>query len=320
MSTAIDGKDTPGPAGGAHALAESVARAVARGPHRMTVGMRALDPWDWIEDAPDFDAQLREKRRLLDCRDDVVAALPGSADAQGEVLALLCEHLARRFPDRYGFRHGSVAVLATGETVRLSGGDPPIATAGRLVPEDLCLMRPDEDGFVLVAAALCFPTRWRLADKLGRPMQAIHAPVPGYAEHIGAATDKVMAALDPGRPLWRHNWSLLDSPALYQPERVTLAHPAPETDLGERLWVRCERQTLTRLRVSGHVLFTIRIRQCTVADLCRIEGMAARLLGQITTMAPALRRYKRIDEVEAPLEDWLRTRMAAASTTPAPGG
>lgn len=208
----------------------AIARALGGDTHRITLGLRPLDTREWIEDGPDLDAQLHEKRRLLDERSDLVAALPDNRDAQREVLSLLSEHLPQRFPERYRreqIHHGEhLRIDATGESIALRSDDPtPIAAAARLVPEDLCLMRASPEGYRLVAAALCFPTRWRLADKLGQPMLAIHTPVPGYAAAIGAASDGVMAALDAARPVWRANWSLLDSPALYQPQR--LPQPAP---------------------------------------------------------------------------------------------
>ena len=72
---------------------------------------------------------------------------------------------------------------------------------------------------------------------LGRKL--LNAPVPGYAETVSAATDRVMGALTPERPLWRRNWSLLDSPALYQPVRVALEKPLePEAfRLEGQVWV-----------------------------------------------------------------------------------
>jgi hypothetical protein len=292
----------------------AIARALGADTHRITVGLRTLDMRDWIEDGPDFDAQLHDKRSLLDGRDDVVAALPDSRDAQREVLSLLGEHLPRRFPERFSRERGDggtrVRIAATGEAVALDGEHAqPIAAAARLVPEDLCLMRASPEGYRLIAAALCFPTRWRLADKLGQPMLAIHAPVPGYAAAISAASDGVMAALDSARPMWRANWSLLDSPALYQPQRLPQSAPAG-VELGERLWLRSERQTLRRLSGCGDVLFTIRIRQCTLARLCEVPGAASRLLAQIDSMPAALKDYKRIGDIEEALRAWLRRHAA----------
>lgn len=290
--------------------ATHIAASIPAGGHRMTVGLRPLDPARWIEDAPDHDEQLSEKWHLLATRDDVMAALPGTRDAQDEVLNMLADHLPHHFAQRYRRDDSGIHVAATDATVALHvEDDEPLARAARLVPEDLCLMRADGEGsYRLVAAALCFPTRWRLAEKTGRPLLAIHEPVPGYAEHVGVATDRLMTALTPARPLWRQNWSLLDSPVLYQPRRLALPRPLQPSELGEGLWLRSERQTLRRLPVSGDVLFTIRIRQCTLAALCREPGAAARLLAQVTSMPRALKDYKGLLEVEQMLIGYLQAQ------------
>ena len=41
-------------------------------------------------------------------------------------------------------------------------------------------MRRGEDGWRLAAGSLCFPSSWSLDEKFGRPLQEIHAPVPGF--------------------------------------------------------------------------------------------------------------------------------------------
>jgi len=287
-----------------------LARTIGDGPHRMTVGLRALAPDAWIDGGAHADAQIRERLRLLDTRGDVHAALPGSEDGQREVLERLAGHLPLRFPARYRQVRDGLVVGATGETVSTAPAAPgPLARAGRLVAEDLCLMREDADGrYRLVAAVLCFPTRWRLADKLGHPMGPIHGPVPGYAQRIGAAVDRVMSGLAAERPVWRQNWSLLDSPALYQPERVALVRPLQERDVGDRMWLRSERQTLTRLPRSGDVLFTIGIRQCTLAALVQEPGAARRLLAQLRSLPPDLRAYKGLAATAPLIEHWLEAR------------
>jgi hypothetical protein len=137
-------------------------------------------------------------------------------------------------------------------------------------------------------------------------MLDIHAAVPGYAHEVGAATERVMSSLQAARALWRQNWSLLDSPVLYQPERVEPMQPLGSDDLGERLWIRSERQTLRRLPRSGAVLFTIRIRQCTLDSLCREPGAAERLLIQLETMPAALKAYKGLEQIDAMLRAYLR--------------
>jgi dimethylamine monooxygenase subunit A len=297
------------------ALAAAVDAALADEDHRMTIGLRSLDLDEWIEDLPDFDAQLREKQRVLDGASDVIGALDGSHAAQAELLALLRAHLLARFPQRYRATPDALVLAATGATVSTHAEvATPIANAGHLVPEDLCLMRADDSGaYCLVAAALAFPTRWRLAEKMGKPMLAIHAPVPGYGESIGKATDALMAGLKVERPRWRLNWSVVDAPDLHQPTRPPMGVRNMQKSVAQQLWVRTERQTLRRLPESGDVLFTIRIRQVTVAQLCKLPGAAGRLLAHMNAMPEALKAYKRISDVKAVLGNYLERQAASDS-------
>jgi hypothetical protein len=87
----------------------------------------------------------------------------------------------------------------------------PLELAGRLVQEDLCLMARAATRAVyrLVGASVCFPTRWRLADKIGQPLQAIHAPVPDYDAQLASTMERFFARLKPDKLVWRCNWSLM---------------------------------------------------------------------------------------------------------------
>lgn len=280
-------------------------------PFRLHMGLRALEPAEWIEPGDDFGQQLAERRRLLDdSRDEVFAALPESLDGQAEVLELLIDHLLRRFPDTYGEEAGHVANRATGDRLaRTRFAAAPLELAGRLVQEDLCLMQAGEGGYRLVAAVLCFPLRWRLADKLGRPLDAIHSPVPGFAERLAAPVDRVFANLRAQRPVWRLNWSLIDTPALFLPpeHRSGPIELSPE-DAGDRLWLRVERQTLRRLPTTRDVLFTIRTHVAPLADALDRPAAAAALAARVREMPEAMARYKNIAPVRAPLLAWLDAR------------
>ena len=152
----------------------------------------------------------------------------------------------------------------------------PLELAGRLVQEDLCVMQAVPDDFEdareyhLTAAALCFPTRWNLREKIGHPMSEIHDPVPGYREQINAPVNQFMRRLTPEKPMWRVNWSLNEDPTLFQPGGHGVLEAAPHLtseNVGTEVFLRLERQTLRRLPKTGAILFSIRILQCPLAEL-----------------------------------------------------
>ena len=110
----------------------------------------------------------------------------GSEAACREVLDQLAGFLPERFPDRFERAGAELVNRDSGDRWTVDGDvRDPLDIAGRLVQEDLCILQDVEGELRLTAAVLCFPNRWRLSDKLGRPMLAIHAPVPSYAERLG---------------------------------------------------------------------------------------------------------------------------------------
>jgi hypothetical protein len=240
------------------------------------IGIKPLDPADWLLGGPDLPAALAEKQHLFaNRRDEVFAAEPGTAAAQGEVLDLVCAHLRRDPPP---------------------APEPPLLAAARLVAEDLLLLRRDATGWRLVAAALCFPSSWVLTEKLGLPIEAIHAPVPGFGAGTrnAALIARMFDAARPDTPMLRWNWSLYGDDRLFHPD----LSPPERFGSGSRadpVFLRLERQTLRRLPASGDLLFTVRILLDPLGELERQpEGpaLAAVLLDQLAALDPAELDYK----------------------------
>lgn len=289
------------------------------GPWRLAMALRPLDPAEWIAPDEDLEVHLAEKDRLIGERQlEVFAETPGSKMAQAELLALLLTHLPSRFPEMYS-HDGDMLRIGQNRVVDLKSPDPAALTAGRLVQEDLCILQSPAPGepYVLTAASLCFPTRWRLADKIGKPMAAIHAPVPLYADKMTRQVDRFFQHLKVEKPVWRINWSLLDDPTLFQPtgHGRTAADPrfTPET-IGENIWFRSERQTLVRLPETNAIVFGIRVYQTTLAEVASDPIRARRLLNAIETMAPEMDTYKSFAVFREPLKAYLQTRVEGAKS------
>jgi len=230
-------------------------------------GILPLDPARWLVPDEAFAGQMAERDRLIADREAEVhgllpAAEPAAAELYGVVLALL--------PER-GYRlGGSEALRPDGVTVPLDPGRP-LLTLGRLVQDDLCLMEQGEDfghpgEHVLTGAILCFPASWTLAEKLGRPLVRIHAPVPPYDADIARRVQRLFDAIAPGRPLWRMNWHPYASAELFHPRREAEPRPKPA---GPVPWLRSELQCLLRLPATGAVVFSIRTHVVAMERLPR---------------------------------------------------
>lgn len=279
------------------------------GPYRLQMGLMALKPEDWIEIDDTLAATLIQKRRLLAERhDDVFAARPDTEAAGAEVLELLAEHLPRRFPSAYPRMGTMIAVRATGEMIGLGGpGVHPLETAARLIPEDLCLMRRHGDNYVLAAGSVCFPSRWRLADKIGQTLDAIHAPVPGYEAALASPVTRFFDKIVIDKPVWRLNWTIHDSPEPFQPISPP-PRPLAPTRFAEELFLRVERQTLRRLPQSGDVLFTIRTYIRPLGQVVTDAATARRLAEAVAALPEALRAYRSMTGFADALVAWLREK------------
>jgi len=212
--------------------------ARVRGPLRM--GLVRIAETEWLQAEPD----LAVRAAHFDRHPDSVDIRP-EAEAAGRELAAM---------------------------LGVAGG---LEAAARSVWEDLCLLTRDAEGqpWRLTGAAVAFPTDWRLAEKMGRPLLDVHQPIHGYAEQLSEAVDRFMNGLEPGAIFGRTNAFVVASDDLrYRPEADPAARFAHVTaaNAGETLYVRCERETLRCLPDSGAIVFTIGIYRAPLGSLSDI--------------------------------------------------
>ena len=207
---------------------------------------------DWLLADECYAAQGAERARLLRTRREAVLQLDQEAmPAAQELLETVLDNL----PDGFA-RDGERVTRPDGEVVTLDRSDP-LGTLGHLVQEDLCLLekRPGSDEHVLTGAVLCFPAGWRLAQKMMRPLTAIHIPIPEYDEMLARRVQRLFDGVQPGRALMRFNRLWYDDPVLFQ--------PGPRRDNDDRSdpttapYFRSERQCLVRLPQTRAVVFSI---------------------------------------------------------------
>ena len=209
-----------------------------------------LDPNRWLEVDDAYAAQMAEKARLIASNPGAVHALQDIArPAADEVLELVLTQISQM----QGFTVGTEAVTRPDGIQVTIDRRAPLLTLGALVQEDICLLQKVGDEHVLTAALLCFPASWTLGEKIGRPLSAIHTPVQPYDELMTRRVQRMFDTIRPDRPLWRMNALLYANPALHQPKSETNARPR----MGERNFLRSEKQCLLRLPASGAVVFSI---------------------------------------------------------------
>jgi len=224
-------------------------------------GLQPLGDAPWLIRDEAFAGQMALRDHLIETRTgDVIAALPGTEAAQRELLAAVLDAVAA--DPGYTTQDGTITrpdgtvlpLNPTQDTANTTLRHTPLALAGRLAQEDFCLLQGDEGGHVLVAACVCFPASWTLAQKIGRPLLAIHDPVARYDAGLNARIEKILSNIKEENPMWRANWLRYNASALH--------HPLPEFthrpfDPALETFVRVERQTLRRLPETGAVVFGI---------------------------------------------------------------
>ena len=281
-----------------------------KGRFRLSMGIISLNLDEWLEPDEYYYRELLEKEALLaNQNNEVFQSKKGSQLAQQEVLDLIIDYMNT---------FHSELVRIDGDKIFIDGikrnfsrkefAEMPLNLAGRLVQEDLCLMAPGDTGYTLEAASLCFPSRWRLIDKIGKRMVDIHSPVPDYEDKLARPVDRFFDKLDINKPVWRVNWSLTDDPDLYQPIRKTSTDYSTSINsknAGDLIFLRCERQTLRRLPNTGWILFSIKTYVDKVSALAVQPEALVDLAHSVKNMSADMQQYKNIAPYRKQLLEYL---------------
>ncbi|HEX8047260.1 DUF3445 domain-containing protein [Rhizobium sp.] len=276
-----------------------------------TIGLVPLDLARWIEPDGDLGRYLDEKQHLFHNHlSEIFVAEDDTRDAQQEVLDLLAAYLCESHP-AICRRDGNI-ISAAGHSIDLANPSvSPLLKAGSLVADDLVIMRRKADGWHLVAGHVAFPSSWSLQEKFGRPMQAIHADVPGFGEGTRNATliTRIFDNLQVSQPVERLNWSVNPTNELFL---SASKHRRPQVATAPTLetrFARVERQTLRKLPVSGDILFTIRVYVDPIAAIAnhpRAAELAANFAAQLDALDEHQTAYKGLIHQKAELVKQLR--------------
>ncbi len=272
-------------------------------------------------DAAAFFAPTRENARLIQQRQHWLelepqtysALLPEGAPLLQETLALARQWgTLLAIESRSSRREEAPTEAGKGQSLLTSAAtvsDEPLQTCvplGRIWEPDFLLLKSDDAGqFRLVAACVCFPSSWRLSEKIGQPLEAIHAPVPALNATLGRSIHQFLAKLRPGPAGLRSNWGLSRSPELNQHPARNLPRLTPPVTVDE-VWLRIENQALVALPETGGILFGIRLEMIALTEVKRHAAAARGLLRALRTMPEEIAAYKNLAASRANLMELLR--------------
>jgi hypothetical protein len=268
-------------------------------PFKLNMGLRSLELSAWLEGGEDLMKQIPERIDLAHKSKEVVyQELPGHTSAIDELITRALANLTDFHSHHYLIDSSSITYLPTQSRVELT--DSPLLALASAIGEDLVVLHRDASEWSIVAGAVIFPSRWKLSEKIGKAMDAVHAPVPGYqsalAPYMTPTFDKVTA----DRPVWRKNWSLHSTEDLHQPTSIH----APATP--ENYWWRTERQTLTRSNDGNYLYFTIRNRVEPLHWIKKDPEAASAFAHTLETLLPETIEYKGLVKDHQAIIEYLR--------------
>lgn len=268
--SSLSGSDSPG------TKAPAWERLFPDRAHAFEVGTTRGDG-TFFSHREDSNALLAERSRwLVESPAKYAMALPGSMDVIQEA-AEFFGGLPRR---------GDVSL-----SLRFSDPGSVCAQIGSQVEPDWLLMAPSNGAPVFAAGCVCFPSFWSPEEKLGKPIQEIHGPVPGLNHQLGRAVDTFLDRLKPGVDWERWNWGMSASAERNaHPDRRL---PRLDQEISEgSVWIRVEHQALRRLPRTGAILFGIRVSTHPIAVILESTVLKTRVRRQLETMDEAIAAYK----------------------------
>lgn len=279
------------------------------------------DEWRVTECDEHYVPEVSLKRKMLTQNPEwYFLANPATRVAQWEALDLILTGLSKNYPQQFKLHkqkndwHWSNTLLNESQAF-VFGNDAtlplqPLNWVGQQVQEDLILLNAE---LIVEAGQLCFPSGWSLSDKMNQHFIKVHAPLPQITDNMIQSANKLLERIPAHKPVTRNNWGFrvcdwLDLSARQSTAYKKLLHEVSENlvpdEVGEKIFVRVEHQTLSRLPVSNHILFTIHTYQSKlkheVADKARaralntfVQAIPTDLLvyKQMLPFAPQLKAY-----------------------------
>jgi hypothetical protein len=160
--------------------------------------------------------------------------------------------------------------------------------------------------------AVCLPSHWAPADKVGRHFAEVHGPVADNALIVRASEHLTRMVCGPER--WeRFVWTVSRQPRLNAHPKLVDSTPWAADAFADatapRAWFRCERQTFIPLPALQQAVFTISVDSVPLAQAIDTPERARRLHDAVASMSDAVLAYRSLQAVREPLLAWLAARM-----------
>lgn len=259
-------------------------------------------------------------------------ALPHMMTAQWDTLELLMEQQAAGYPEHFSLtKNGDNwhwINKPLGIDQKFVFGDvstlpyEPMEYITRQAQGDFCIVDQRDSNLWMDAGIATTQADWSLDFDIGMNFMEWHGPVP-LAHQIGVFERalKFLLNLQQGKPVRRLNWTMTINPRLdtspenypkWGPDRATVT---PE-NVGSKVHLRCELQSLWRLPRSNAILFVIRCYLIKMEEVATVPKWARRLPRVLRSLPPELVDYKGLTRYRQTTIDWLSKFDDGAPTSP----
>ncbi|QMU60255.1 MAG: DUF3445 domain-containing protein [Gammaproteobacteria bacterium] len=279
---------------------------------RLRLGLSTIECSEWIQYEDDFADRIKEKENLIKAQGKkVLDAVPASLAAQQELLNILLDNIQRYHAARFVVSDGEIASKNNNKRyIIASYENNPLELVSYLVADDFCLLEEVDEDYKLVAASICAPTWWTLAEKMGKSLASIHAPIANLEEKIGRMIRHFLKNLKVEDCYQRSNWFLFSRPDLCVfPNSFDMYESMVNVDLEnieDRLYLRSERQTFRRLENTNTIVFGIKVYVESISIVKKHPAIAKDLVIALNTMTAEQKHALGIEFVENSLVSYLQ--------------
>jgi hypothetical protein len=262
-----------------------------------------------------------DEHYIAECRDKAITlardpgrcqVLPHMMMAEWDTLELLMDSLSADYPEHFSLSKtspdfgaswtwinrplGLEQTFVFGDAATLPCG--PFEYITRQAQGDFAICDQRDDNLYLDAGMVTSQADWSLDFNVGMSFMQWHGPVPlAHQAGVFERALKYLLLIRQGQPVRRLNWTMTVNPRLdtspetfpeWGPDRASLT---PE-NIGRKLHLRVELQTLWRLPRSNALLFPIRCYLASLDELVRVPKWGTRLSRVLSTLPQTLADYK----------------------------
>ena len=266
-------------------------------------------------------SECLDKAKTLELDRGRYAVLPHMMDAQWDFLELTMESLSADYPDLFTLKKDGKNWSWENKPLNIKKsfvfGDAstldmdPFEYMSRQVQGDFVLLDQRNETLYADGGFITSQADWSLNFDVGMAWHEWHGPVPQVTK-LGVMDRalKYLMSIQLGAPVRRLNWTMTINPRLdTSPENYPLwggdRNTITPENVGNKVHLRVELQTLFRLPRSNGLLFSIRCYLINMEDLTTFPRWAKRFHRVLRDLHPDLAEYKGLVKFRETTVKWL---------------